>query len=576
MEKNYNYNFENRSLTKSAVHFGNVELASCKVSVLKKSPVSDGMLWHTTDTNEFYFDWDGKRTKLNVSGDNASLSAEIEKIKADIKKLDPDAVQQKVNQLEKKVNNAANQANNAKQAAETAKQAAQTAQQKAQTAANQAREAAAQVADKADKSYVDDAIAGINIPDVSNFALKSEIPDVSGFASKSDIPEIPENVSAFNNDAGYLTEHQSLEDYAKKSELDLYVKTDDLVDFVKESDLADYAKKDDLVDYLTSSDAAAFVKIDDVRDIVSEEMADKFVSQSDLDIYVKRDDLNDYITSSEFDARIADVVIPENVSAFNNDAGYITDADLTGYVKVEYLLNYVTSDDLSGYVKAEELENYVPKSELDDLASKSDLEGYVKKEDAVDYLTSSDIADYAKLADIPAEGAFPADSDVEDESAAVDGYATVQDVMDYVNTLLEKKKDLGDNEKYAYITAYPLNGTPTDITQFNTFLLNEEGDTEIEIMAGQEMAVWDPSTNEDLPSIKLTVDIPEDYTLSRVYIWSTLSNEYQLCEGSNAFGVNPRYASRDINGVTYNSYVRGPINELSTRGPQQYKIIVTK
>lgn len=31
------------------------------------------------------------------------------------------------------------------------------------------------------------------------------------------VPAIPENISAFNNDAGYLTEHQSLNDYVKKT-----------------------------------------------------------------------------------------------------------------------------------------------------------------------------------------------------------------------------------------------------------------------------------------------------------------------------------------------------------------------
>ena len=57
------------------------------------------------------------------------------------------------------------------------------------------------------------------IPDVSGFALKTEIPDVSGFAKKSEIPSIPTKVSAFTNDAGYLTAHQSLDDYAKKTDL---------------------------------------------------------------------------------------------------------------------------------------------------------------------------------------------------------------------------------------------------------------------------------------------------------------------------------------------------------------------
>ncbi len=45
------------------------------------------------------------------------------------------------------------------------------------------------------------------------------IPDVTGFAKLEDIPTIPENVSSFNNDAGYLTEHQSLEGYAKTTDI---------------------------------------------------------------------------------------------------------------------------------------------------------------------------------------------------------------------------------------------------------------------------------------------------------------------------------------------------------------------
>ena len=51
---------------------------------------------------------------------------------------------------------------------------------------------------------------------LADYAKKSEIPDVSGF-----ITEIPdEYVTETELDAkGYLTEHQSLADYAKKSEL---------------------------------------------------------------------------------------------------------------------------------------------------------------------------------------------------------------------------------------------------------------------------------------------------------------------------------------------------------------------
>lgn len=72
--------------------------------------------------------------------------------------------------------------------------------------------------------------------DLSEYAKKSEIPtkisafendagyltqhqDLSEYALKTEIPTVPTNVSAFNNDAGYLTEHQSLENYALKTEI---------------------------------------------------------------------------------------------------------------------------------------------------------------------------------------------------------------------------------------------------------------------------------------------------------------------------------------------------------------------
>ena len=157
MEKNYNYNFENRSKAKkTTVVSGNLLVFSCTASELKKHPVSDGRFWHTTDTNEFYYDWDGKRTKLNFTGDSDSINAEIAKIKADIAKLDPDAVQQKVDILEGKVNTAVSTVNSLKTDVDSAVSSANSASQAAQNAA-------AQVVNKADVTYVDNAIAAIEL-----------------------------------------------------------------------------------------------------------------------------------------------------------------------------------------------------------------------------------------------------------------------------------------------------------------------------------------------------------------------------------------------------------------------------
>lgn len=157
MEKNYNYNFENRSKAKkTTVVSGNLSIYSCTASELKKNPVYNGRFWHTTDTNEFYYDWDGKRTKLSLTGDSDSINAEIAKIKADIAKLDPDVVQQKVDTLEGKVNTAVSTVNNLKTDVDSAVSSANSASQAAQNAA-------AQVANKADVTYVDNVIAAIEL-----------------------------------------------------------------------------------------------------------------------------------------------------------------------------------------------------------------------------------------------------------------------------------------------------------------------------------------------------------------------------------------------------------------------------
>ena len=157
MEKNYNYNFENRlKAKKTTVVSGNLLVFSCTASELKKNPISDGRFWHTTDTNEFYYDWDGKRTKLNFTGDSDSINAEIAKIKADIAKLDPDAVQQKVDTLEGKVNVAVSTVNNLKADVDSAVSSANSASQAAQNAVEQ-------VVNKADITYVDNAIAAIEL-----------------------------------------------------------------------------------------------------------------------------------------------------------------------------------------------------------------------------------------------------------------------------------------------------------------------------------------------------------------------------------------------------------------------------
>ena len=82
-------------------------------------------------------------------------------------------------------------------------------------------------------SAINEAVGGIEIPEV----------DLTPYAKAADIPTVPTKVSAFENDKGYLTEHQSLSDYAKKSDIP---DTSDFIksipsEYVTESELAGLA-----------------------------------------------------------------------------------------------------------------------------------------------------------------------------------------------------------------------------------------------------------------------------------------------------------------------------------------------
>ena len=461
MEKNYNYNFENRSKAKkTTVVSGNLLVFSCTASELKKNPVSNGRFWHTTDTNEFYYDWDGKRTKLSLTGDSDSINAEIDKIKSDIAKLDPDVVQQKVDTLEGKVNTAVSTVNNLKTDVDSAVSSANSASQAAQ-------DAAAQVANKADITYVDNAIATIELT-----------PGPKG--DKGD---------AFTYD-----------DF-----------TPEQLAALKGVDGKDGQNGKDGVDGQNGADG---------QDGATPEIGDNG---------------NWYINGTDTGVKAAGVNGTDGQNGVDGQNG----ADGKSAFEIAKENGFVGTE-------AEWLESL--KGEGLSQADK-DLIGSIPS----DFST----------------GSFP--ENVDDESAQSEGYAKVQDVMKYVKTLIEKKKD---ELVYAYITGYALDGTPTDIMMFNQFELNKSGDTELEIWSAKEIGSYDENGN-DLPSIKLTVDIPSDYSIKESYQWNPLTNAYALI-GDGLFEQNPRYASRTINGVVYNSYVRKVSDPYSVRDNTRYKIIITK
>lgn len=79
----------------------------------------------------------------------------------------------------------------------------------------------------ASEAYVNEKVAAIVIPTVptkvsafeNDAGYLTEHQSLAEYAKKTEIPTVPTNVSAFTNDAGYLTEHQSLADYSTTAQV---------------------------------------------------------------------------------------------------------------------------------------------------------------------------------------------------------------------------------------------------------------------------------------------------------------------------------------------------------------------
>ena len=439
MEKNYNYNYENRSQgQKLPIGYSNLGVSSCTSKVLDKSPVTNGSLWHTTDTNEFYYDWNGSRIKLNLTGDNASISEELKKIQEEIKNLNPEAVKEIVKELETKVNTAVSTVNTLKKDVDSAVSSANSASQVAQ-------DAAAQVANKVDANYVDNAIAGKADASVVT-TLQNTVSDLeTSISNKANASDVTALSQAISNKADSST-----------------------------------------VEILTQSVTS-----------LSETVSNK-ADKTDLDVL-----------KGAVDA----IQIPTKVSEFENDAKYIT--------RLEIESDLLTSEDRAAL-------------------------------DAIKDLGASDVE----------TGKFPVvdlNTPTDPTKADLDGLATVQDVMNYVNALIEKKKGelatSGDVKDYLYVNGVKIEDlnnspTPTSIYQMNQYEINEDILTNgiIVLTNSEANGFYGGDGNiATIYSVVFAVEYPQGYTC-KVYREDEFEDSGWALQDMVS---NPRYQTKMYGSKTY-------------------------
>ena len=239
--------YEYRVFTNRLVDVDSMEVGTCTSKSIKKLEDKDkvnGRFFHTSDTDKWYFCWNGKLQELNLKGDS-DVTAALEEVKTLINKADA-AVK------------------NAEATAKVAKSAAA----EATAAAKDASDAVESIEGKADKSEV-----------VAELAKKQDkIDDIDAIRSKANsaLQSIPEDyiTSEELDSKGYLTEHQDIS-----------------------------GKQDVITDLATIRANAELAK--SALQSIPEEYATKT-----------------YVT--EQIEGISLPTVPTNVSAFTNDAGYLS------------------------------------------------------------------------------------------------------------------------------------------------------------------------------------------------------------------------------------------------------------
>ena len=143
-------NYEERKKVKRPIfNVRDLELGYCTKKVLMKELTKPmhGSMYYTTDTHEFFFDFDGARIPLNMTGDNADIEKALQQINDKIAQLDPSNIDKLSEQVNKAVSDV-----------KTAQDEIKQAKNDVANAVKKAEDAAAAVSSKVDQSYVDNKV----------------------------------------------------------------------------------------------------------------------------------------------------------------------------------------------------------------------------------------------------------------------------------------------------------------------------------------------------------------------------------------------------------------------------------
>ena len=413
-----------------------LEVVTCTYSELCKiKKPTNGRLYHTSDTNEFYFDWNNKRHKLSVFTTDKSESSDVVKkseLGAWLKKNNyitnlslTDALIDVIGSpieniitkqalenysknylLTKEELNLLNEPLNLINEIESLKSTDKTLFSYCERLANQVNEI---------RSIANDKISSGELDTKLGEYVKKSLAD-SLYLSKEDAGQLYIDEEEFVEKLkGYVTDKQlteSLKPYQKKSEADSkYVTKSDLENKYLQKSAASktYATKSEVSNTYETKEGVD----EKLSGYVKQEDTANFAKKSDVESsYVKKEELSKYETKSGADDKLTPFAKKVWVNQYFTQK---TDLKriLNDYATKEYIVNqlstYATNksvDDKIAQTNREiiDIENkfakYVTKSQLD-----SKVAGFVTKSDADStYLTTKKLNDrlsvYEKTSDV--------------------------------------------------------------------------------------------------------------------------------------------------------------------------------